>query len=297
MGLTELVELPGGTFLMGSDRHYPEEAPQHERRIAPFAIERHPVTNAQFDEFVTATGHVTVAERELDPAEFAGADPAELVPGSLVFAPTEGPVDLREWRQWWRWVPGAHWRHPFGPDSGIDDRLDHPVVHVAFEDASAYAEWAGRRLPTEAEWEFAARGGLDGAEYAWGDERMPRGEVMANTWQGAFPYRNEGWGGTSPVGSYPPNGYGLVDLIGNVWEWTADPFTPRHMPPGADAASVDRGERRDLLAGAPPSLSLRVTKGGSHLCAPEYCRRYRPAARSSQAEDSSTTHLGFRCAR
>jgi sulfatase modifying factor 1 len=297
MGLTELVELPGGTFLMGSDRHYPEEAPQHERRIAPFAIERHPVTNAQFDEFVTATGHVTVAERELDPAEFAGADPAELVPGSLVFAPTEGPVDLREWRQWWRWVPGAHWRHPFGPDSGIDDRLDHPVVHVAFEDASAYAEWAGRRLPTEAEWEFAARGGLEGAEYAWGDERMPRGDVMANTWQGAFPYRNEGWGGTSPVGSYPPNGYGLVDLIGNVWEWTADPFTPRHMPPGADAASVDRGERRDLLAGAPPSLSLRVTKGGSHLCAPEYCRRYRPAARSSQAEDSSTTHLGFRCAR
>jgi sulfatase modifying factor 1 len=297
MGLSELVELPGGTFLMGSDRHYPEEAPQHERRIAPFAIERHPVTNAQFDEFVTATGHVTVAERELDPAEFAGADPAELVPGSLVFAPTEGPVDLREWRQWWRWVPGAHWRHPFGPDSGIDDRLDHPVVHVAFEDASAYAEWAGRRLPTEAEWEFAARGGLDGAEYAWGDERMPRGEVMANTWQGAFPYRNDGWGGTSPVGSYPPNGYGLVDLIGNVWEWTADPFTPRHMPPGADAASVDRGERRDLLAGAPPSLSLRVTKGGSHLCAPEYCRRYRPAARSSQAEDSSTTHLGFRCAR
>jgi sulfatase modifying factor 1 len=297
MGLTELVELPGGTFLMGSDRHYPEEAPQHERRIAPFAIERHPVTNAQFDEFVTATGHVTVAERELDPAEFAGADPAELVPGSLVFAPTEGPVDLREWRQWWRWVPGAHWRHPFGPDSGIDDRLDHPVVHVAFEDASAYAEWAGRRLPTEAEWEFAARGGLDGAEYAWGDERMPRGEVMANTWQGAFPYRNDGWGGTSPVGSYPPNGYGLVDLIGNVWEWTADPFTPRHMPPGADAASVDRGERRDLLTGAPPSLSLRVTKGGSHLCAPEYCRRYRPAARSSQAEDSSTTHLGFRCAR
>ncbi|GGI46277.1 formylglycine-generating enzyme required for sulfatase activity [Agromyces flavus] len=295
MGLTELVELPGGTFLMGSDRHYPEEAPQHERRVDPFAIERHPVTNAQFAEFVETTGCVTVAERELDPAEFAGADPAELVPGSLVFTPTAGPVDLNDWRQWWRWVPGAQWRHPFGPGSSIDDRLDHPVVHVSFADAAAYAEWAGRRLPTEAEWEYAARGGLDGAEYAWGDERMPRGEVLANTWLGDFPYRNEGWGGTSPVGSYPPNGYGLVDVIGNVWEWTADAFAPRHLPPGS--ASVDRGERRDLLAGVPASQAMRVTKGGSHLCAPEYCRRYRPAARSAQAEDSATTNLGFRCAR
>lgn len=295
MSLTELVELPGGEFLMGSDRHYPEEAPQHERHVEPFAIERHPVTNAQFAEFVAETGYVTVAERELDPAEFPGADPADLVPGSLVFTPTAGPVDLRDWRQWWRWVPGALWRHPFGPDSSIDDRLDHPVVHVSFEDASAYAAWAGRRLPTEAEWEYAARGGLAGAEYAWGDEREPGGRVMANTWQGAFPFRNEGWGGTSPVGSYPPNGFGLVDMIGNTWEWTADAFTPRHLPP--DASSLDRGDRRDLLAGAPASQALHVTKGGSHLCAPEYCRRYRPAARSSQAEDSATTHLGFRCAR
>lgn len=295
MGLTELVELPGGEFLMGSDRHYPEEAPQHERHVEPFAIERHPVTNAQFAEFVAETGYVTVAERELDPAEFPGADPADLVPGSLVFTPTSGPVDLRDWRQWWRWVPGALWRHPFGPDSSIDDRLDHPVVHVSFEDASAYAAWAGRRLPTEAEWEYAARGGLAGAEYAWGDEREPGGRVMANTWQGAFPFRNEGWGGTSPVGSYPPNGFGLVDMIGNTWEWTADAFTPRHLPP--DASSLERGDRRDLLAGGLASQALHVTKGGSHLCAPEYCRRYRPAARSSQAEDSATTHLGFRCAR
>ena len=295
MGLTELVELPGGEFLMGSDRHYPEEAPQHERHVEPFAIERHPVTNAQFAEFVAETGYVTVAERELDPAEFPGTDPADLVPGSLVFTPTSGPVDLRDWRQWWRWVPGALWRHPFGPDSSIDDRLDHPVVHVSFEDASAYAAWAGRRLPTEAEWEYAARGGLAGAEYAWGDEREPGGRVMANTWQGAFLFRNEGWGGTSPVGSYPPNGFGLVDMIGNTWEWTADAFTPRHLPP--DASSLERGDRRDLLAGAPASQALHVTKGGSHLCAPEYCRRYRPAARSSQAEDSATTHLGFRCAR
>jgi formylglycine-generating enzyme required for sulfatase activity len=293
MVLTELLPIPGGTFRMGSDVHYAEEAPQHERHVAPFAIERHPVTNAQFAEFVDATGHVTVAERPLDPVEFADVPDGERAPGSLVFTPTAGPVDLRDWRQWWRWVPGADWRHPFGPDSDLADRADHPVVHVAYADATAYAEWAGRRLPTEAEWEYAARGGLDGAEFAWGDERMPGGVAMANTWQGAFPFRNEGWGGTSPVGSFPPNGFGLVDVVGNVWEWTSDPFTPRHVPPGA--APVDRGERTDLLAGAAPSTALHVTKGGSHLCAPEYCRRYRPAARSSQAEDSSTTHLGFRC--
>ncbi|GAA2034468.1 formylglycine-generating enzyme family protein [Agromyces tropicus] len=294
MALSELVTLPGGTFRMGSDHHYPEEAPQHARTVAPFAIERHPVTNAQFAEFVAATGYVTVAERPLDPVEFADVPEADRLPGSLVFTPTDGPVDLRDWRRWWQWVPGADWRHPFGPDSGIDDRLDHPVVHVSFADATAYAEWAGRRLPTEAEWEYAARGGLDGAEFAWGDERMPGGAVMANTWQGDFPYRNAGWGGTSPVGTFAPNGYDLVDVIGNVWEWTSDAFTPRHVPP--DAASVDRGERRDLLSGAAPSRSMRTTKGGSHLCAPEYCRRYRPAARSAQAEDSATTHLGFRCA-
>ncbi|GAA1055740.1 sulfatase-modifying factor 1 [Agromyces luteolus] len=294
MALTELVPLPGGTFRMGSDVHYPEEAPQHERVVAPFAIERHPVTNAQFAEFVAATGYLTTAERPLDPVEFADVPEPDRAPGSLVFTPTDGPVDLRDWRQWWRWVTGADWRHPFGPDSDLEGRADHPVVHVAYADATAYAEWAGRRLPTEAEWEYAARGGLDGAEFAWGDERTPDGVVMANTWQGSFPYRNEGWGGTSPVGSFPPNGFGLLDVVGNVWEWTSDPFTPRHVPPGA--ASVDRGERADLLAGLAPSRALHVTKGGSHLCAPEYCRRYRPAARSSQAEDSSTTHLGFRCA-
>ncbi|MGR0318969.1 formylglycine-generating enzyme family protein [Agromyces sp. ZXT2-3] len=294
MALTDLVGLPGGTFRMGSNVHYPEEAPQHERRIAAFAIERHPVTNAQFAEFVAATGYATTAERPLDPDEFEDVPEAERAPGSLVFTPTDGPVDLRDWRQWWRWVPGADWRHPFGPDSDLEGRADHPVVHVAYADAAAYAEWAGRRLPTEAEWEYAARGGLDGAEFAWGDERMPDGAVMANTWQGDFPYRSTGWGGTSPVGSYPANGFGLVDVIGNVWEWTSDAFTPRHVPPGA--TSVDRGRRTDLLAGVAPSRALHVTKGGSHLCAPEYCRRYRPAARSSQAEDSSTTNLGFRCA-
>lgn len=278
---------------MGSDRHYPEEGPQHAREVAAFAIERHPVTNAQYAAFVEATGYVTVAEREIDPADFPGADPAALVPGALVFTPTDGPVDLRDWRQWWRWQPGACWRHPHGPGSDALGRPDHPVVQMAFEDASAYAAWAGRRLPTEAEWEYAARGGLDGATYAWGEDPAPADRPLANTWQGRFPFDNRGWGGTSPVGSYPPNGFGLVDMIGNAWEWTSDTFTPRHVPPGT--GGPDAGARPSLLAPTTSPRVSRVTKGGSHLCAPEYCLRYRPAARSAQSDDSATSHLGFRC--
>jgi sulfatase modifying factor 1 len=292
--LTELVTIPGGTSRMGSDDHYPEERPAHPRQVAAFALERHPVTTAQFAEFVDATGWTTVAERAPDPADFPGADPASLVPGSVVFTPTAGPVDLQDWRQWWRWQPGASWRHPEGPGSDVGDRADHPVVHVAYADAAAYATWAGRRLPTEAEWERAARGGLDGAEYAWGADALPGGRRMANTWVGAFPFRNEGWGGTSPVGAYTANGYGLLDMIGNVWERTSDVYAPRHHP--ADATPVPRGARTDLLAPTTSPRVLRVTKGGSHLCAPEYCLRYRPAARSPQSDDSSTSHLGFRCA-
>jgi formylglycine-generating enzyme required for sulfatase activity len=291
--LTDLVELPGGRFRMGSNRFYPEERPVHERSVDAFAMEIHPVTNAQYAAFVTATGYVTVAERALDAADFPGADPADLVPGALVFAPTEGPVDLRDWRQWWRWVPSASWRHPLGPDSAIDDRENHPVVQIAYADAVAYAEWAGRRLPTEAEWEYAARGGLDGLEYAWGDELHPDGKVVANTWIGRFPYRNEGWGGTSPVGTYDPNPFGLLDMIGNVWERTSDVFTPRHVPP--DLTTVSAQGRPDLLAPTTSPQVMRVTKGGSHLCSPQYCCRYRPAARSPQSDDSATSHLGFRC--
>ncbi len=287
-----LVALPGGEFTMGSDDHYPEERPAHRRRVEPFEFAAHPVTNAQFAAFVDATGYVTVAEQAPDPADFPGADPADLVPGGLVFTPSSGPVDLRDWSRWWRWQPGADWRHPLGPSSSIEAKADHPVVQVCFVDATAYAAWAGLRLPTETEWEFAARGGLEAREYAWGDELHPDGAVLANTWLGDFPYRSTGWGGTSPVGSYPANDWGLVDLIGNVWEWTADPHTPRH-----DAAGVDIGQRRDLLSPSGRPDAFRVTKGGSHLCAPEYCRRYRPAARSPQSEDSATSHLGFRCAR
>jgi formylglycine-generating enzyme required for sulfatase activity len=278
--LTELVEIPGGSFRMGSTSFYPEEAPIHTVSVAAFAIERHPVSNAQFAEFVAATGYVSVAEQELDPA-FAAE------PGALVFTPTAGPVDLRDWRQWWRWVPGASWRHPLGPGSTVDDKPDHPVVQVAYPDAAAYARWAGRRLPSEAEWEYAARAGLS-TTYTWGDMEKPGGVVMANTWQGAFPYRNDGWSGTSPVGTFPPNGWGLVDMIGNVWEWTTTEFVGHHR--------LDSSPKACCAPVGPADPGVNQTlKGGSHLCAPEYCHRYRAAARSPQSQDTATSHIGFRC--
>ncbi len=285
---TDLVELDGGSFRMGSTRFYPEEAPVHAVTVAPFAVERHPVTNAQFGEFVADTGYRTVAEVAPDPALFPGAAPADLVPGALVFRATSGAVDLRDWRQWWDWTPGASWRHPYGPDSSIDGRSEHPVVQVCYADAAAYACWAGRRLPTEAEWEFAARAGST-ATYAWGEDPTPGGQLMANTWQGKFPYRNDGalgWSGTSPVGTFPPNGYGLVDMIGNVWEWTTTRFTGHHRVGPVESCCGP--------AVPDPKVSQAI-KGGSHLCAPEYCHRYRPAARSPQSQDSATTHIGFRC--
>ena len=287
--LTELIDLPGGSFRMGSTSFYPDEGPVHSVTVGPFAIERHPVTNAQYAEFVADTGYVTVAERPMDPALYPGVAPEDLEPGALIFVPTAGPVDLNDWRQWWDWAPGACWRHPFGPESGIDDRSDHPVVQIAYPDAHAYARWAGRRLPSEAEWEYAARAGAD-TTYAWGEDARPGGQLMANTWQGRFPYRNDGalgWVGTSPVGTFPPNGFGLVDMIGNVWEWTTTPYAPQHRPgapKGCCTPSLD-----------PDPAVMQTLKGGSHLCAPEYCHRYRPAARSPQSQDSATTHIGFRC--
>ena len=297
--LTELVALPGGSFRMGSTQFYPEEAPVHSATVAAFAVERHPVTNAQFAEFVADTGYVTVAEQTPDPALYPGAAPQDLVPGSLVFRPTSGPVDLRDWRQWWDWVPGANWRRPFGPDSGIEDRLDHPVVQVAYPDAAAYAHWAGRRLPSEAEWEYAARGGAT-TTYAWSDDVAPGGQLMANTWQGRFPYRNDGalgWVGTSPVGTFPANGFGLVDMIGNVWEWTTTQFDAHHRLDGpVESCCGPPGTAWPATSDLAPDPAINQTlKGGSHLCAPEYCLRYRPAARSPQSQDSATTHIGFRC--
>ena len=298
---TGMIRVPGGTFLMGSDRHYPEEAPAHKVSVGAFAIDAHAVTNREFKAFVDATGHVTSAERPVDPALYPGAKPELLVPSSVMFAKTAGPVDLRNPYNWWTYVPGANWRHPRGPASSLDGLWEHPVVHVAFEDAEAYAAWAGKALPTEAEWEFAARGGLDGATYTWGDEFMPGGKPMTNNWQGEFPWQNllqDGHEWTAPVGSFPPNGYGLYDMAGNVWEWTVDWFQD-HAKIGKPCCTIanPRGGTREgsVDPRARTGIARKVMKGGSYLCAPNYCQRYRPAARMAQDVDTSTCHLGFRC--
>jgi formylglycine-generating enzyme required for sulfatase activity len=297
-----LVEIPGGEFVMGSDSHYPEESPTHHVRVDAFRIERDQVTNRRFAAFVEATGYVTVAERPLDPAAFPGAPAANLVPGSLVFTGTPGPVDLRHLSQWWTWTPGASWRHPEGPRSTLEGRDDHPVVHVAFEDAEAYAAWAGRELPTEAEWEFAARGGLEGAAFTWGDEPEPPGERLANFWHGEFPWQAEpGYGGTTPAGSFPPNGYGLHDMAGNVWDWTTDWYTARHPEDAEKPCCVPVNPRGGSIEGsydaAQPQFDIprKVIKGGSFGCADSYCMRYRPAARRPQMIDTGMSHIGFRC--
>lgn len=289
-----MVELPGGGFWMGSDNHYPEEAPARRVEVAPFRIDLHPVTNRQFAAFVAETGYVTAAEQPMDPALYPGVDPRRLKPGALAFTPPRGPV-AAHWRDWWAYVPGASWLKPEGKGSVYRGRLDHPVVCVAYADAAAYAAWAGKDLPTEQEWEFAARGGLERAVYAWGDERTPGGRPMANTWTGRFPSQNlaaHGYDRTSPVGAFPPNGFGLQDMIGNVWEWTKDYFVSGAAAAGCCGPTVEDSYDPDL-PGVP--IPRRVVKGGSHLCHESYCDRYRPAARQPQMEDTATTHIGFRC--
>jgi sulfatase modifying factor 1 len=294
--------IPAQTYTMGSDGHYPEEAPAHRVTVDGFWIETHQVTNGQFEAFIVATGYVTVAERPLDPADFPGAPIENLQPGSMVFARTAGPVNLRHINLWWTWTPGASWRHPKGIGSSIGGREDHPVVHVAYEDAEAYATWAGRSLPTEAEWEAAARGGLDQKTFTWGDEPEPAGERLANFWHGNFPWRPElGYGTTSPVGSFPANGYGLYDMAGNVWDWTADWYADRHpaevdkpccIPRNPRGGNVDHSyDRRQSQFPVP----RKVIKGGSYMCADSYCMRYRPAARRPQMIDTGMSHIGFRC--
>ncbi len=271
---------------MGSDKHYPEEAPTHTASVGGFWIDSTTVTNEQFSRFVAETGYVTSAERPVDPALFPGADPALLVPSSVVFRKPEAPVDLGNFLNWWTYVPGADWRHPEGPGSDISERTNHPVVQLAFEDVEAYARWCGKSLPSEAEWEYAARGGLEGQAFCWGNEFLPGGRHMANTWQGRFPLENlcaDGFETTAPVGSFPPNGYGLFDMAGNVWEWTRDSFGPHDRPKGACCDGA-----------AETGPDSKVLKGGSFLCAPNYCRRYRPAARIPHAADTGTCHIGFR---
>jgi formylglycine-generating enzyme required for sulfatase activity len=299
-----MVFIPGGIFAMGFDRHYPEEAPVHRVEVDGFWIDKTLVTNRQFRDFVKATSYVTLAERAPDPRQYPDALPHLLKPGSSVFTPPGYPVSTNDWSLWWSFCLGADWRHPYGPDSSLRGLFDHPVVHVAYEDAAAYARWAGKALPTEAEWEFAARGGSGDVDYAWGSEFMPGGKPMANTWQGTFPHMNtrgDGFERTSPVGSFPANGYGLFDMIGNVWEWTVDFYAPKHEADAAKACCIPHNPLRtsdqDSYDPAQPHIriSRRVVKGGSHLCAPNYCQRYRPAARHAQAVDTSTTHVGFRC--
>jgi formylglycine-generating enzyme required for sulfatase activity len=301
-----MIRLEGAAFRMGSDRHYPEEAPVRTAKVGGFWIDAKPVSNRDFARFVDETGWTTVAELPPDPDMYPGARPETLVPSSLVFTPTAEAVPLSEPLRWWRYTPGADWRHPTGPGSHLRSLMDHPVVHVAWDDARAYADWAGLDLPTEAEWEFAARGGLAEAEYAWGDTFEPGGKAMANTWRGGFPFENlkpSAERRTSKVGAYPPNGYGLYDMIGNVWEWTSDWWS---ATPGQGAASPccsagdpAESQREASIDTRLPGIRIprKVLKGGSHLCAPSYCRRYRPAARHAQPVDTSTSHVGFRCVR
>ena len=299
-----MIHLDGGSFWMGSDDHYPEEKPAHKVRVDPFWIDPTPVTVADFAAFVADTGHVTTAEMAPDPADYPGALPEMLYAASLVFQPPNRPVSLRDFSQWWDYRAGASWRQPLGAGSGVEGMEDHPVTHVSYTDVQAYARWAGKDLPTEAEWEFAARGGLDRREFAWGDELMPGGQPMANTWQGAFPNENtleDGFMRTSPVRSYAENGFGIYDMIGNVWEWTEDYFAGGHSVTKGSSCCGPRNPRgaalEDSFDPAMPDVRIprRVLKGGSHLCAPNYCRRYRPAARHAQPEDTSTSHVGFRC--
>ncbi len=292
MAGTDMLLVPGGRFRMGSTAFYAEEQPVREVEVADLWVDLHPVTNAQFGRFVRETGWVTVAEQAPPREDFPDADPGDLVPGSQVFTPTSGPVPLDDWTRWWRWQAGADWRLPEGPSSDVAADDAHPVVHVGWEDAQAYARWAGKRLPTEPEWEHAARGGLDQATYPWGDALAPHGRSMANTWQGAFPHarrRPSGGTGTSSVMAYPPNGYGLYDVVGNVWEWTVTAWSAHHAAsPSTDAC---------CSPGTVVETDRKVMKGGSHLCAPEYCHRYRPAARQGQGVRDTTNHLGFRCVR
>jgi formylglycine-generating enzyme required for sulfatase activity len=285
---------------MGSDSHYPEEGPTHSVTVKEFWIDKYTVSNEQFSRFVEATGYITLAERPPKAEDYPGAKPELLRPASVVFKKPAHRVDLNDHYNWWTYVPGADWRHPEGPESSIEDRGLQPVVHVAYEDAEAYAKWTGKELPTEAEWEFAARGGREGATYAWGEEFTPDGRQMANTWQGEFPWQNlltDGYEGTAPVGQFQANGYGLFDMIGNVWEWTTDWYAARHPVKACCGGAIAKGgDREHSYDPQMPDIKIprKVIKGGSFLCAPNYCRRYRPAARMAQPIDTSTCHVGIR---
>ncbi len=300
--------IPHGTFTMGSDdaKSMPNEKPAHQVEVDGFWMDSHLVTNAEFQKFVEKTGYVTTAEQKPEweelkkqlPPDTPRPDDSLLVPGSLVFTPPDHAVPLHHLNAWWSWVKGANWRHPEGPESDLTGRDNHPVVHVSWDDANAYAKWVGKRLPTEAEWEYAARGGLEGKRFPWGDEFKPNGKHMANTFQGKFPHQAEaedGFTGTSPVKSYPANGYGLYDVVGNVWEWTSDWYhvAANQQLSEHGTCKNPQGPAQSFDPAMPYALS-HVIKGGSYLCHVDYCESYRPSARRGQTPDTGTSHLGFR---
>jgi sulfatase modifying factor 1 len=291
----EMVLIPGGTFKMGADDSgFVEEQAGENVKVSSFCIDKYEVTNAQFAEFVKATKYITVAERPLSKEQFPDLPDEQRLPGSLVFQMPKPGTKQVQFLSWWHWTPGANWQHPFGKDSTITSKDNYPVVHIAYEDALAYAQWARKSLPTEAQWEYAARGGLDGATYSWGNQYSA---TKANTWQGIFPFFNtktDGYVGVAPVGSFPANGYGLYDMTGNVWEWTADWFAIGHDHQAQQINPTGPKQAETFDPKKPTEIALHVIKGGSYLCAPNYCSRYRPAARESEAPDTGTTHIGFR---
>jgi formylglycine-generating enzyme required for sulfatase activity len=307
--LPGMAWIPGGAFLMGTNdkKSFPNERPAHPVQVQGFWMDVDDVTNAEFAKFVGATGYVTTAERPINwedlkkelPPGTPKPDEGALAPGSLVFTPTSGPVPLDDLSAWWRWVKGANWRHPEGPGSSVQERENHPVVQVSWYDAMAYAQWTGKRLPTEAEWEFAARGGLESKRYVWGDDFRPGGRYVANTWQGVFPVQDtgeDGFAGTSPVGSYPANGYGLYDMAGNVWQWCSDWYrVDAHTEAASQNVCRDPAGPAESFDPGDPYAPKRVVKGGSFLCNPSYCESYRPSARRGTPPDTGSSHTGFRC--
>ena len=303
-----MVLIKGGTFQMGAtdQEGRPDEYPAHTVTVDSFWMDVHEVTNAQFAKFVEATGYVTVAERKPDWEEMKKQLPpgtpkppdSVLVPGGLVFVPTDFPVPLNDPSRWWQWVPGADWRHPEGPGSDIKGKAQYPVVQVAWEDAQAYAKWAGKRLPTEAEWEFAARGGLSGKKYPWGDEAPEAGKPKANTWQGQFPNKNTDWDQymrRAPVQSFAPNGYDLYDMAGNVWEWCSDWYGADYYKTLAGKQTHDPGGPAQSHDPMSPTMPMRVIRGGSFMCNKSYCKGYRVTSRMMSSPDSGLENLGFRC--